>query len=47
MWKELSVQMQIKVKIHMSYVITFDIWQRLYHEQIYNIRKFQDLDFFI
>ena len=27
--RTLSVQRQIKVKIHMSYVITFDIWQSL------------------
>ena len=30
----MSVQKQTKVKIHMSYVITFDIWASLYYELI-------------
>ena len=32
----MSVQRQTKVKIHKSYVITFDIWQSLYYELMLN-----------
>ena len=37
--RKLSVQRQTKVKshMHMSYVITFDIWESLYYELILNV----------